>query len=195
MLSEDADKPLLEGEVMKFKPGIRVNFIQRWAQVTKREFKYYKDRYSSAEWLAKPLGSIPLNCIEKVARVDVSVGKKKAKFPTGGYQFEVFPKKIVLDAKNELHSSKFEKRSSIDSNLPENKAEYKKFVQEKGRQLVKLQSKQSIEFPDTWTSRQKEWESGDNRLLFSVKSRDQCDKWILLLNWLVDVINQESAQQ
>ncbi len=185
MLSEDADEPILEGEMLKYKPGLTVSFIKRWAQVTRREFKYYTSRYHSAEWLAKPLGGIPLSCIGRVVRVDVSVGKKH-KFDSECFQFEVFPKK---------ESSIHVRQASTEciSNLPENKADYNKFVLERGKELMKVQARQSIPSPDTWTSREKEWESAEIRLLFSMSSKEQCDRWILLLNWLAEIMNQEIA--
>ena len=197
ILSEDPDKILFEGEMQKYKPGINIMYIKRWAQLSRREFKYYKDRYHSAQWLVKPLGAIPLNCIEKIARVDINVThrKKPNKSMQGGcYQFEIFAKKNIIDFKPSFDLQN-------PAAVPE--ANYKKFVQERGKELVKVQAKKditpknpcpwipSLASKDTWSSRQKEWESAENRLLFALPSKEECDKWVLLLNWLVDLINQE----
>ncbi len=94
ILSEDSNQPLYEGEIARYKPGISVSYIARWAQVTRKDFKCYKNRVNSTQWLAKPLSFVPLNLIDRVARVDVNVtkGKKQSKGVQWRFQFEIFLK-------------------------------------------------------------------------------------------------------
>jgi len=90
--SEDETKVIYEGELLKFLPNVKQQYYAKWAQITKREFKYFKDRLSAGEWLAQPLISISLLDIEKVERVSVKLDSKgivKTKDSRGPYQFEI----------------------------------------------------------------------------------------------------------
>jgi len=57
------DPILVEREVMKFKPGLTVNYLSRWIQLTKTQFRYYRNYYHSASSLNNPLVSIPFDQI------------------------------------------------------------------------------------------------------------------------------------
>ena len=52
------DDILYEGEVMKYKPGIKISYIDRWAQITKNEFRYFKNSLTANFLLRRPLHSI-----------------------------------------------------------------------------------------------------------------------------------------
>ena len=195
MLSDDIDVILYEGEIYKYKPGINITYIKRWAQITKREFKYYKDRYHSSQWLAKPLGSISLSDIDKILRVDINLGNKKKgsqKLEKAQYQFEIFPntQMLIQDDQPQRNYS-----VSLIADVSSQKLDYEKYAKEKGKELVKVKRLQATppKNSSAWTMRQKEWELAENRLLFALPMKEECDKWILLLNWLVDIIKQEIA--
>ena len=57
---------LLEGEIVKFKPGIERNFISRWVQLSTRSFRYYKNHYHSICYLTRPIAALPLHAIQAV---------------------------------------------------------------------------------------------------------------------------------
>lgn len=40
---DEADPILFEGEVFRFKPGVEINFISRWVQVSNRAFRYFRN--------------------------------------------------------------------------------------------------------------------------------------------------------
>jgi hypothetical protein len=47
------DNIMLEGEIMKFKPGLSNNFVSRYVQISERAFRYFHSRYQSVH--GKPL--------------------------------------------------------------------------------------------------------------------------------------------
>ena len=57
---------LVEGDLVKFKPGIESNFIHRWLQLSTRSFRYYKNHYHSICYLTRPISALPLVAVEKV---------------------------------------------------------------------------------------------------------------------------------
>ena len=60
------EEVLWEGQLVKFKPGIEKNFIDRWLQISSRSFRYYKNQYHSVCYLTRPIAAIPLNAIDEV---------------------------------------------------------------------------------------------------------------------------------
>ena len=46
-LFDNADKILIEGDLMKFKPGISLNFIPRYVQISQRGFRYFKNKHDA----------------------------------------------------------------------------------------------------------------------------------------------------
>ena len=56
LFEEGKDDILFEGMLYKFKPGLTVNFIPRYVQVSKRAFRYFKKESDSHT--GKPLVSI-----------------------------------------------------------------------------------------------------------------------------------------
>ncbi len=39
--------------------------------------------------------------------------------------------------------------------------------------------------PNTWTNRECEWFAAENRFLFACESEEMCNKWVVILNWLM----------
>lgn len=58
---------------MKFKPGLTVNYMSRWIQMTKKVFRYYRNFYHSASSFTKPLVAIPWEAIKEVKKVQITV--------------------------------------------------------------------------------------------------------------------------
>jgi hypothetical protein len=54
------DEIVMEAELLKFKPGIEKNFIDRWIQLSTRSLRYYKNHYHSICYLTRPITAIPL---------------------------------------------------------------------------------------------------------------------------------------
>lgn len=172
LMSENPDDILYEGEVWKYKPGLNTTYMTRWAQVTKREFKYYKDRYHSSQWLSKPLVVLSLPDIDKVVKAEspvdnlAKVGTKSTRIK---HLFEILTK---FQEENEEQCSKRLLERSMDKNERE-----KEF-----NRVQKLPGKIG------WTNRQKEWEMGEIRLLFGFTAKEEHDKWMLLLHLLVEAV-------
>ena len=81
---------LMEGDMLKFKPGIEKNFISRWIQLSTKSFRYYKNHYHSICYLTRPISAIPLYAIEEVNNytIDNSEYKRKEKH-LYSYLFEI----------------------------------------------------------------------------------------------------------
>ena len=173
LLAEKPDDLLFEGEVWKYKPGLNTTYITRWAQVSKREFKYYKDRYHSSQWLSKPLVILSLVDIDKVTRIETAgdhIAKIGNKVERIRFLFEIFSK-FQEDNNEEGHSKKL-----LDKSMDKNERE-KEF-----NKVQRLPGKLG------WTNRQKEWEIGETRLLFGFTAKEECDRWLDLLNLLIEAI-------
>ncbi|CDW83195.1 UNKNOWN [Stylonychia lemnae] len=67
---------IYESELMKYKPGIKHQYMSRWCQLTKSHFIYYAEGVPYASFLARPLAVIPMDAIESVKRVYVEVPEK-----------------------------------------------------------------------------------------------------------------------
>ena len=63
LFKEGKDDIIHEGELMKFKPGITANFINRYVQISKRAFRYFKNRYEALN--GKPIVAFRKNIISK----------------------------------------------------------------------------------------------------------------------------------
>ena len=57
---------------MKYNPGFKYQYIQRYCQITKTEFKYYKNEMMSIKHIF-PLVNISLGDIIKVERVSINI--------------------------------------------------------------------------------------------------------------------------
>ena len=69
-----------ESELMKYKPGIKHQYMSRWCQLTKSHFIYYAEGVPYASFLARPLAVITIDQIESVRRVYVEVPEKDEKY-------------------------------------------------------------------------------------------------------------------
>ena len=54
---------IFECELMKYKPGIKHQYMSRWVQVTKSHFLYFSEGVPYASYLGRPLAVIPLEDI------------------------------------------------------------------------------------------------------------------------------------
>ena len=76
---------------MKYKPGIRLQYMPRWCQVTKSHFLYFAEGVPYASYFGRPLCVIPLDRISSVKRVLVDVPEKSDREKKlRNYQFEIF---------------------------------------------------------------------------------------------------------
>ena len=53
LFAEGLDDILLQGELMKFKPGLSVNFVSRYVQISQRAFRYFRNQYEAS--VGKPI--------------------------------------------------------------------------------------------------------------------------------------------
>ena len=70
LFEEGKDDIILEGELMKFKPGLTVNFIPRYVQISKRAFRYFKNEQES--YSGKPIVSIRKTIIDSAEPYEVN---------------------------------------------------------------------------------------------------------------------------
>jgi hypothetical protein len=79
---------------MKYKPGMKNQYMSRWCQVTKSHFLYYAEGVPYASCLGRPLAVIPLDAIQSVKRVFVEVPERNEKLShLKNFQFEIFLRK------------------------------------------------------------------------------------------------------
>jgi len=71
---------IYEGELFKYKPGLKNQYMSRWCQITKSHFLYYAEGVPYASYFRRPLAVIPLEAIQSVKRVCVEVPEKNEKF-------------------------------------------------------------------------------------------------------------------
>ncbi len=97
MAETDPDAVLFESELMKYRPGLSINYIARWCQVTKGQFMYFKNQWAANCWLSKPIAIIPLRLMKLVQRAkrkldSDNIPKRSSKFeePLRLFQFEIF---------------------------------------------------------------------------------------------------------
>ena len=93
--SQASDTIIFESELMKYKPGLSINFISRWCQVTKSQFMYFKNQWAANCWLVKPIMIIPLRYIKAIQKVSQELEGKNKKVKNVGFQFEIFLKEEV----------------------------------------------------------------------------------------------------
>lgn len=95
ILNERQSNLLFESPLLKYKPSLVDQYLERWCHLTKNNFAYFVNRRG----FAKPLISIPIDKIESVQRVFVDVSsnspeKKQKNITTKDdcFQFEIFLK-------------------------------------------------------------------------------------------------------
>ena len=72
LFEEGKDDIVFEGELMKFKPGLTINFIPRYAQISKRGFRYFKNK--SESYNGRPIVSIRKAIIKQAESIHVNKG-------------------------------------------------------------------------------------------------------------------------
>ena len=70
MFDNVKDKIIHEGELWKFKPGISMNFISRYVQISERAFRYFKNR--NAVYTGKPIVAFRKRIIESAVPYSVN---------------------------------------------------------------------------------------------------------------------------
>lgn len=76
-LIDPSDPILFEGEIQKYKPGFKAQFIDRWVQVTQKAFRYFVSKPSRDNPIIKPLLAIPILGIKSVSLVHYDLPIKK----------------------------------------------------------------------------------------------------------------------
>jgi len=93
---------LLEGTLYKFKPGLSSNFIERYVQISKRAFRYFKDKRSAI--IGKPLVAFRKNIINKVVWYKInkdSYLKQGAKVSKSTLEHELFENVFEVQLKED----------------------------------------------------------------------------------------------
>lgn len=66
---------ILEGELMKYKPGVQHSYVKRWVKVTSNELRYYKNRWAANCFDEKPLFTTTFESLRAVYRVNMKLPK------------------------------------------------------------------------------------------------------------------------
>ena len=117
----------------------------------------------------------------------------------------LLPKPLLLERYERkeplIQPAKYVKNTYTIDNIVFNSKEevisYKKFVKENKNSVTAVRRKEVIETKNpkkwiknlagahTWGNRELEWYLADQRMLFAANTKDECNKWVLLLNWLI----------
>ena len=65
-ISLNSEKVIYESELMKYHAGVAVSMIERWCQVSGKQFTYYKNQWASIGLTSKPIAIIPISDIKTV---------------------------------------------------------------------------------------------------------------------------------
>ncbi len=76
---------VLEGVLMKYKPGVANMYLERWCQATRYAFSYYVSKAEPKSWQTRPLVTVPLDCVEAVQKVSVTVPENPQDTPSTRY--------------------------------------------------------------------------------------------------------------
>ena len=85
------DDILYEGELMKFKPGISQNFVNRYVQISLRAFRYFRSQYESFH--GKPIVAFRKNIINTAVPLKInkdSYLKKGSRIAKSGREDNLF---------------------------------------------------------------------------------------------------------
>jgi len=128
------DLIIIEGELQKYKPGIKFSHVPRWVQVTMTELRYYKSRWSANCWDEKPLFTIPFEELKGIFRVNMKLpkgmkheslntpqkGKPGVKKNDKLYHFEIFNHHNIIAYEDELQQNVMDQNTSNYYLTPEN---------------------------------------------------------------------------
>eukprot|EP00826_Nyctotherus_ovalis_P023512 TRINITY_DN1805_c0_g1_i18.p1 TRINITY_DN1805_c0_g1~~TRINITY_DN1805_c0_g1_i18.p1 ORF type:complete len:234 (+),score=72.84 TRINITY_DN1805_c0_g1_i18:541-1242(+) len=207
IMSKNPNETIYEGELLKLSPGVREQYYPKWVQLTKKEFKYFKDRLSATEWLSRPLAVIPLSKIDRVERVSVKVSSRN-KRPNEYHQFEIILKKStnITSPRNDISSS--QKKTILSNHYTDriisagikDKKDYINYVKNKGAELTRVVAKpqiagkaswiKTLSGVDTWSNRETIWKNIMERNIYAHEEKVECEKWVFVLSWLIDLLNQ-----
>lgn len=100
-LFDPKNQVLFQGDLMKYKAGYNPTFLGRWAQVTEKAFKLYKNRCNAITCNNKPLMAIPVAAIKRVEKVQFEIvlnAREADKYqPYIQNQIEIYLKDDFLD--------------------------------------------------------------------------------------------------
>jgi hypothetical protein len=110
LIYQKPDMVVLEGELLKYKPGITHTYVKRWARITASHFQYFKSRYGANCWDDKPLFSVAFSDLRAAYRVNMKLPKnakiegskspiqstKGPKIAPEIYHLEIFPNNLEV---------------------------------------------------------------------------------------------------
>ena len=202
-LWDPKDPILLEGELYRYKPGLELNYISRWWQITTKVFRVYKNKMSAKGFIDKPIIVLPLYVISEVKRIKFKAPSTKSKSYKdtkilGQNQFEFIYKESIineimfefLESKGMINTtgdqSSLTEMNNIDEDIKE-KLEILKYNMS-SNQPFKIDSKTyTINNASSWSNREGEWFLAEKRLLFSTKRVQDLEDW---LQWLKQIFQK-----
>lgn len=110
---------------MKYKPGIRTQYMSRWCQITKTHFLYYAESLPFASFLGRPLAVIPIEDLVSIKRVFVDVPEKTEEYQAlKNFQFEIFIKNFDSDGEEEFDDQTIHAKSEKQYESPLKKKDF-----------------------------------------------------------------------
>jgi len=139
---------LFEGFLFKYTSGINQIYTKRFCRLTRKEFLYYKDKYSSEIKGSKPIISIPIYLIESINVINFVSSLKPKLFETQrNYMFEIYAPQvhIVKNSENAFKTPSkpnIQKRSLMNKSFQkdESKTISRCYSPEKGHLMRPIQS-------------------------------------------------------
>jgi len=111
--SSSKERLVIEGGLLKYKPGVNENYLERWCVLTKSFFSYFADKpiVSTKRTIQKPIIKVPLSYIDSVQKVLVEIDAEIPRMSSSSskptkplFQFEIFLKPNI-DASQIFKSS------------------------------------------------------------------------------------------
>ena len=192
--SSDPNTWLLQGNLLRFKPGFSGNYIAKWCTASKTCFAYYRDKWAANCFFENPLQAIPINQIKYVKRVQLEIpeyskkAKGKNKQPMN-LQFEIvmhdnlsLPNTVedaIKHATVEDRTAEPSIYGQQENHLMRSPYKLQTSVQDLGSSNV------SVAKDCHWSSREMEWYMSENRFLFVAETPTDLQKWLIVMDWIL----------
>ena len=139
LFAEGLDDILLQGELMKFKPGLSANFISRYVQISQRAFRYFRNQYEAK--VGKPIVAFRKKIISAAVPYKINKAsylKRGSKIAQSGKEDRMFDLMFEIEL-NENYEDNFHFRNI-------ERAEKEAKERETFRKQCKLRSSKSSSF-------------------------------------------------
>lgn len=188
LLSEDLDRKILEGKIFICKNQTNNSYIERWAELSKRNFVYYRNRLANIKENSKPIFNIPLIEIQKISRIENSNSKSEKKQTCKYPAFQLFIKNndSILDAEFSTIIVK-SRRNTINHqiSISPNMQEMSKKSYKTNAEFDKMSENSSYTSPSQCGKHKSAEKSNKKLFIFAVENEAELHKWIIAFEWII----------